>query len=221
MTTLAHAFRDTYTITLADTPARRDLAYRLRYEVYCATLPGFVAADYPDGRETDDDDARATIALIHHRPSGVLAATCRLIHHRSGALFPVERYMDHRFPDARARTAAEISRYVIAPAFRSWRGPVPPFLGLVHATLSLARASGVRSYYAAMDDHLDARFRQFGVHFEPITAVFDYHGPVRAYVADVDALLARCHDERPEVWEAVRPPDAPGPARGLDQPTWP
>ncbi len=124
MADVASSYNEHFEVVRADTPQQLDLAYRLRYQVYCVENPFEDPARCPDGREIDEDDHRSVHTLLIHRRSGVAAGTSRLIMPRldgEGPL-PIQRIVGrrklksvHRVPLHRI---AEISRFAVSKDFR-------------------------------------------------------------------------------------------------------
>ena len=98
MADVASSYNEHFEVVRADTPQQLDLAYRLRYQVYCVENPFEDPARCPDGREIDEDDHRSVHTLLIHRRSGVAAGTSRLIMPRldgEGPL-PIQRIVGRR-----------------------------------------------------------------------------------------------------------------------------
>lgn len=131
---LIATFNQYFEVLLADTSELKEMAFRLRYQVYCEEMkfPDFNSVHYPQGMETDEYDIRSVHILLHHRPSGRIAGTARLILpdlHNPNAPFPLEVHASqHLYTNVPAlktlprRTVAEISRLILAKEFRSRPG---------------------------------------------------------------------------------------------------
>lgn len=150
MSELVSAFNKYFEIVTADTPALKEQALRLRYEVYVQELQ-FFSGEH--GLETDGYDAYAIHGLMYHRPTGVLAGTVRLIlsdPDRADAPFPAEKFIgelpplgpNHPTTVAR-RQIAEVSRFTLARRFRSRRGESVNPYGAPQDTTSSALAPGL------------------------------------------------------------------------------
>ncbi len=114
-------------------------ALALRYQVYCEEFGYLSAGDYPNGLESDEDDASS--AHFHFSPPlttdeanarphghgvarGPLAGYVRLVKPDASGLLPVQRRCSltlglDALPDPSA--TAEVSRLIIAPQFRRAR----------------------------------------------------------------------------------------------------
>lgn len=127
MNDLVAAFNEYFEVISADSPQLLEEVFRLRYQVLCIEqrLPGFIASDYMDGLEKDDEDHRSVYILLRHRPSKTYVGTARLLLADPTNLqrpFPVERQavLDSTLIDATKlsrRHTAEISRFAILSRF--------------------------------------------------------------------------------------------------------
>jgi N-acyl amino acid synthase of PEP-CTERM/exosortase system len=113
-----------------------DESYRIRYAVYCEEKAFLDSRSYPDGRETDQYDARAVHLLGRHRRLGTAAGTVRLV--LSSELgFPLRRYctlhpsFSFLSEPASPQSAhfAEISRLAVSKQFRHRIGDDPMYGG--------------------------------------------------------------------------------------------
>ena len=114
-------------------------ALALRYQVYCEEFGYLAAGDYPDGLESDEDDASSAHFHFsspltadeanphphgHVMSRGPLAGYVRLVQPDASGFLPVQRKCSltleqHALPDPSA--TAEVSRLIIAPQFRRAR----------------------------------------------------------------------------------------------------
>lgn len=97
--------------------------YRLRYEVYCLECHFLDAAEYQDGRETDEfDDCSAHFAAYTHEPQ--MVGTVRLVQPKDGQGYPFESHCtvfdDFTLPPR--EMAGEVSRLVVKKTYRRRRG---------------------------------------------------------------------------------------------------
>ena len=114
-----------FDVVPADTPARLEEAYRLRYQVYCVENTFESTEQDAKGLEIDEYDSHSVHSLLVHRPTGMVAGTVRLIlPNGSGDVraLPISQactepslFDPARFPPART---AEISRFAVSKAFR-------------------------------------------------------------------------------------------------------
>jgi N-acyl amino acid synthase of PEP-CTERM/exosortase system len=119
---------------------------------------------------------------------------------------------------------AEISRFILSAKLRSrkimeksihnissdWADTTSPLikshqrdygiLGLIKAFLQSSRQYGIRYWLAAMEIGLDKRVRRCGIQLDRVTPTLDYYGPVNIYLSPIEAVMRRCHEGFPEVW---------------------
>jgi len=129
-----------------------------------------------------------------------------------------------RFP---LETTGEISRFCIAKMYRR-RIVEKPFrtpeertdallgkagakfpnmtLGLIQWLVQTSRAQGLTHWAAVMEPQLLRLLARFGIHFEPVGDLVDYHGWRQPCVVELDALLARVRRERADIWSIINQP---------------
>lgn len=140
MSNLVEAFNHTFEIITANTPKLIDIAYHLRYQVYCLENPYEDAYGYADGRENDEYDHRSVHALVKHRPSGQYVGVVRLILpdiEDPSKPFPLEVHSDRLIEKARRdgkylkrQSLAEISRFCVSKEFRQRIAQAPDNYGV-------------------------------------------------------------------------------------------
>lgn len=132
MASLKTAFDQYFDVLAADSPDLRDIAYQIRYQVYCVETGFEDATCFPSLREQDAYDWHSTHSLLRHKASGEYAGTVRLvladpddprqpfpIEAKVGQHFDTSRVQPFRLPRQRV---AEISRLAIARRFLSRLG---------------------------------------------------------------------------------------------------
>jgi N-acyl amino acid synthase of PEP-CTERM/exosortase system len=229
MADVASSYNEHFEVVRADTPQQLDLAYRLRYQVYCVENPFEDPARCPDGREIDEDDHRSVHTLLIHRRSGVAAGTSRLIMPRlddEGPL-PIQRIVGwrklksvHRVPLHRI---AEISRFAVSKDFRRRCGearypdagfPYPPSasdmaarrlfphitFGLLGGILGICLEYDIAVLAAVMEPALLRILTRLGLNFEPIGSLVEYHGLRQPCVARVAKLIECSRDQGSALW---------------------
>lgn len=77
---LSASFQEYFKVILADTPELQDIAYRIRYDVYCREKKYECPENYPDGIEKDAYDRHSYHCLLLHRPSNQFAGCVRLVY---------------------------------------------------------------------------------------------------------------------------------------------
>ncbi len=231
--TLQDVYHRWFRVVRADTPALREAAYRLRYQVYCVENAFEDPAENPGGMETDEFDARSVHSLLFHRPTDQVAGAVRLVlpdpDNPTGSL-PISRVCGHRALSDPIRlppaTTAEISRFSISKGFRRRRvdGRYPNVpgqegmlrslvedrrvlphmtLGLMNAIVRMSVECGVTHWCAVMEPALLRLLARFGIRFDPLGPIVDYHGRRQPVCADADILLAGIWRESPEIWDVI------------------
>lgn len=117
------AYRNTFDVVRAETDEQKDLAFRLRYQVYRIEYGPQQALRYEDAIERDIYDERAVHHLLIHRPSGELMGTARTIlpdRDNPERSFPVQNVCDHPYihMEDKVQALCEISSLCVAAKFR-------------------------------------------------------------------------------------------------------
>ena len=115
------SYQNTFKIVRADTDELREIAFRLRYGVYCQEN-GFETGD-GNGLEFDSYDEHATSYLLFHKESGAAVGAGRLIMPNPDAIgksFPIQEVTSHSIVHHRdlAAQICQISRLCMSPHFR-------------------------------------------------------------------------------------------------------
>lgn len=219
-----------FTIVPADSAELRDRAYMLRYQVYCLER-GYEASEaYPDQREIDQYDAHSAHSLLVSNYDNSLIGTVRLVlanKTNPADSFPMQNvcvlsnFLNSR-SFAQERTA-EISRFAISKSGRTIpsRVQVPCttrirknsgnltisapsiLLGLMRATMRMSHDNGITDWLAVMEPTLLRLLSRFGIYFQPVGPLVDYHGMRQPCHANIHLLLERMYVERPDVWEYI------------------
>jgi N-acyl amino acid synthase of PEP-CTERM/exosortase system len=221
MQELVRSYASHFTVVQADTPALRDEAYRLRYQVYCLENTDFENPDeHQDGRECDCDDDRSIHALLMHRRTGMYAGTVRVVLPSSSRPLPVHNLLEAQDENLLSqlparRELAEISRFAVSKEFRRRRGEerypdvsagscgpnmsderrVLPFItfGLLRGVLEICLEHRVPWIAAVMEPALLRIFDRFGVNFERIGMPVEHHGTRWCCVARITDLVNHGH----------------------------
>lgn len=204
-------------------------AQQLRYEVYCQEC-GFLPQEaYPDGRETDEHDARsAHFCALDRRLQ--MAGYVRLVTADAQGRFPFQDHCAALFDDAALPApgeAGEISRLMVHPQYRRRRGDTLAGVSVLQEAspqaerrsdspqimLSMFRqmyqysvAVDTRYWYAAMERPLARALSRLGFAFEPIGPETDYYGPVAPYLADLRQLELKVRECKPNLLTWLRQP---------------
>jgi N-acyl-L-homoserine lactone synthetase len=203
-TRLMRAIAD-FRIEVADTPEKREAAFRLRYQVYC-TERGYESCE---GRlETDRFDESSGHALLTQLSTGRVVGTVRLVAPLAiGAATP-EVPMQHVCPPgafrALPRTIGEISRFAISKELRDDPvGALPLRLGLLRGIVELSASMQLTAWCAIMERGLLRLLRFSGVHFHPLGPAIEHHGLRQPSWGRIDEVLGRMWRESPAVWNYI------------------
>jgi N-acyl amino acid synthase of PEP-CTERM/exosortase system len=218
-----------FQIVQAKTEEQRQLAFRLRYQVYCVEHPYEDPAQNPGEMEKDALDDASLHALLMHRRSDSLVGAVRLILPQKDdreMRLPIRNVCRHEFivqdrdELPRSRTA-EISRFAISKDFRRRaqedtsvghftmpgddpRRVIPnTSLGLMQAVVAMAAQEDVSHLCAVMEPFLLRMLRKLGIHFHKMGPEVEYHGQRQPCYSDLDELLTRIWLERRDVWELI------------------
>ena len=230
-TKLADAYNFWFKVIPATTPELLDQAYRLRYQVYCREHVYEAPDEHPHQRETDEFDNRSVHSLLVDRVNGTVTGTVRLIlPDRSSpeSSFPIQQLCNHPYLKASKHSltasAAEISRFAISKECRKISGPavaskadwygelstvdrsylIPTItLGLFKATLQMSFEHGITDWFAVMEPSLLRLLTRFGIYFQPLGPVIEYHGLRQPCHANIDRLIDTVQMARYDVWDFV------------------
>jgi N-acyl amino acid synthase of PEP-CTERM/exosortase system len=231
MTDFAACYDRYFAVMRADTPELLDLAYRLRYQVYCVENQFEDAVRFLDGRETDEDDDRSVHTLLVHRQSDALAGTARLILPSLGdkrRQLPIQGALSSRnrrlFEHLPLERTAEISRFAVSKEFRRRQGEdrhadtgfchAPDWpasserrllprltFGLIRGILGICLDYQVAELAAMMEPALIRILRRLGLHFEPIGGLVEHHGIRQPCVARLADLIERSREGFTLLWQ--------------------
>jgi N-acyl amino acid synthase of PEP-CTERM/exosortase system len=239
---LFESYNHHFEVLDANSPALLDQAYRLRYQVYCIENAFEQTSEHPFGREQDEHDAISAHILLRHRASGAAVGTARLIMPHladgwhalpiAGVLAPTDRMKFERLPSHRT---AEISRFAISKQFRAWwrdhrqRALVSNFnqskredelllryitFGLFDGILRISNEHKIDYVAAVMKTGLISILEKFGIDFEPLGGLVDYHGVRQPCVVVLADLIERSRMHCTPLWQFVRCHEVAESARG-------
>jgi N-acyl amino acid synthase of PEP-CTERM/exosortase system len=245
MADFAGSYNQYFDVVRADNPQLLELAYRLRYQVYCVENPFEDPTRCRDRREVDEDDDRSVHTLLIHRPSRLAAGTARVIMPRLGANrpLPIEGLIGRREWETirhlpRLRTA-EISRFAVSKEFRRRSGeqryadarfPYPaadgghkrlvPYItfGLLRGILEICLEHEITMLTAVMDPALLRLLTRLGLHFEPLGPLVEHHGLRQPCIAEIAALIENSRDQASLLWGYLEASGATRPMLALPQP---
>jgi N-acyl amino acid synthase of PEP-CTERM/exosortase system len=239
MTDFTAAYDRHFAVVRADTPELLDLAYRLRYQVYCIENQFEDAGHFIDGREIDGDDDRSRHTLLMHRLTGAVAGTARVIlplGHGIPRRLPIERLLSGRdrglFQSLPREATAEISRFAVSKEYRRRRNEQryadvefveqrePPLLnerrlmphitfGLVRGILDICLKYRVTHLAAVVEPGLIRMLARLGLDFEPLGPPVEHHGIRQPCVARLVDLIRHSREEVTPLWQYLGS-DIPG-----------
>ncbi len=210
---------------LADSPALRDAAHALRFQVYCLERKFENADEHPDGLETDPYDPHSIQGVLFHRPSRGAIGSARMILPISGAedSFPVAALLrasslnlaDYVNP---AQTI-EVSRFAISKEFRRRKSDqldisIPSradaareanlaFLSLLQFVLRESVRRDVWYWTAVMEPKFLRLLARMGICYTPVGPLVMHHGirqPCYCYLPDMLEIARRIN---PQCWEVL------------------
>jgi N-acyl amino acid synthase of PEP-CTERM/exosortase system len=124
MSELYDLFNRHFQVVPADSTDLLEVAYQLRYKVYCKENPYFETNQFPDQMETDEYDSHSANSLVRSKATGRYTGLVRLIlpdPAKPNELMPVEKYCDLNSGRAKLNLStipreslAEISRFCIS-----------------------------------------------------------------------------------------------------------
>lgn len=203
--------------------------HRLRFDVYCVECNFLSAQEFPERLESDLYDA-ASAHFCAMNLQGQLAGYVRLVPNRSDGRFPFQEHCEVLFepralPDP--EQSCEISRLMVHSHYRRRRGdtlsgvtissgnaPVLErrndspqiMLSMFRQMYAYSVSSGIRYWYAAMEQNLSRALNRLGFIFDPIGPPTDYYGPVAPYLADLRHLETIVGQAQPELLDWMREP---------------
>ncbi|MDA0990898.1 MAG: PEP-CTERM/exosortase system-associated acyltransferase [Verrucomicrobia bacterium] len=207
------------------------ISQQVRYQVYCVENAYEDAAKSQSGLETDEYDGHAGTAVLFHRPTGLPAGTVRMVVPNYDDLdhsFALQAYCNDpvirdrkRFPVERM---GEISRFSVPKDFRrraedrmfnhfpnnselgegEHRRVIPNMtLGLIEWLVRFSVREGLTHWCAVTEPRLLRLLGRLGIHFNPIGDLVEFHGLRQPCFIELETLLRRTRDERPDVWSLI------------------
>jgi N-acyl amino acid synthase of PEP-CTERM/exosortase system len=213
-----------FEIIPADTPALREEAYRLRYQVYCREHPYENPDEHPQQMELDAYDCRSMHSLIIDRENGLAIGTVRIILpelNSPEASLPVQQICRHSLPiECPMSSTVEISRFAISKEMRKMVEGHPSkelkcsvVLGLMKATVQMSLEYGVTDWLAVMEPALLRLLSRFAIYFAPIGPLIEYHGFRQPCHANVRKMLEAIRQKNFTLWEFLTNSNTPWTAK--------
>ncbi len=223
MESLAVSFGRIFEVIPVETDEQLRQALYLRYQVYCLETGFEDVKAHPDHLERDEFDGRSVHSLLLHKESGIIAGTVRLVLPDKRALdapFPIEKHSGDVIDPSNTRAVrpvlAEISRFCISKEFKRrmseantvWGVPeggagessaahkrmIPHItMGLFAAVVQMSARNDMRYWYAVMEPALLRLLRRFGIHFQALGPMVDYHGLRQPCFASADEVLSNAY----------------------------
>jgi N-acyl amino acid synthase of PEP-CTERM/exosortase system len=214
---LSDAYHRWFEVIPADTPALREQAYRLRYQVYCCENQYETPEEHSRHMEMDDFDCRSIHSLIIDRANGIPTGTVRLILPEAEsceASLPIQQICKHPLPlNLSMSTVAEISRFAISKKMIKMSSEDCPkdlkcsvALGLMKAVVQTSLRYGITDWLAVMEPSLLRLLCRFGIYFTPLGPLVEYHGLRQPCHANVDSMLERVLQVNPALGKFVSEP---------------
>jgi len=217
---LSDAYYQWFEVIPANTPALREKAYRLRYQVYCCENQYEAPEEHPEQLETDTFDCRSIHSLIIDRANGAAIGTVRLIlaepESREASL-PIQQICRHPLPIELPRSrAAEISRFAVSKKMRKMAdGTLPKdmkclvVVGLMRAIVQMSLEHDITDCFAVMEPSLLRLLCRFGMYFAPLGLPVEYHGVRQPCHANVARMLDTIGRKHLDLWEFMTEPNIP------------
>jgi len=219
-------YNSIFTSSVAERLDQRLECFRIRFQVYCIDNGFEDSENNPDGLESDACDSHSVHSLLTHRSTGCAIGTVRLVLPFDGderRLLPMQRIAGAIAGEALApfpiASTGEISRFSIVKSFRQhtpdrgveatlspeeWRKMLFHLpLGLIRSCVEMSVREGITHWAAVMEPALLRLLTRLGIHFNPLGGLVDYHGRRQPCWVDLDAMLRRVAEERPDVWEVI------------------
>ena len=213
----------------AETPEFMNIAFALRYQVYCLEREFERAGQHTDRLERDEFDSHALHNLLYYRPTEEAIGTVRLILPDHGAdSLPIQTILRENGLNAEdyfpIEDTGEVSRFAISNEFRrgtldkttpgslaDWRTKIGrrelygilPSLGLFQALMRESVEQGITHMVAVMEPKLLRMLGGMGIRFTPIGHLISHHGlrqPIESYLPE---MLDRLRREQPANWNVV------------------
>jgi N-acyl amino acid synthase of PEP-CTERM/exosortase system len=76
-------------------------------------------------------------------------------------------------------------------------------LGLIRSCVEMSVREGITHWAAMMEPALLRLLTRLGIHFNPLGPLVDHHGRRQPCWVDLDVMLRRVFNERPDVWDVI------------------
>jgi N-acyl amino acid synthase of PEP-CTERM/exosortase system len=200
---LVEIFKSYFDIRFAATKEDLKTIFGLRYQVFCKEFQFESEQDCPNQQETDSFDANAIHTFLYHHKTNDIAGCIRLLLPKFCTLpLPFEQFTNDEFTPMQGSQYAEVSRLTVKHDFRRrvWDGNIPtgvsnkvsqmgkvsrnfplPAISMIFCGAALSRLYLLDYAYAMMEPRLVYAMSSYGLYFEQIGPLSDYHGERAAY----------------------------------------
>ncbi|MDH3979092.1 MAG: PEP-CTERM/exosortase system-associated acyltransferase [Gammaproteobacteria bacterium] len=232
MSELYNTFHSHFDVVSADTVGLMETAFRMRYQVYCLERSYEDAESFPDQMEIDEFDMHSAHSLVRCQRSGQYAGLVRLVLPNPVDMdkpLPLEKFCHSAMQKAGIDLSsiprdrmAEISRFSISKELKrqcaqksavSATGDVVDgvdtrmtpqiVLGLFAGVVRMSAQNNITHWLAVMEPTLLRFLSRYGIYFQKIGPVIDYHGRRQPTVASIDSVLSGIYAHRKDVWEVI------------------
>ena len=220
---LIEGFNTYFSTASASNAASFQLAFALRYQVYCIERQFEDPTPQLNNQESDQFDRHSIHSLLIYRPTQEVIGTARLILPLSSPeSLPIQRLLrmngidsEQYFPNG---TVGEVSRFAISKEYRrrlfvsSDFGQTAgltrlrsnlPFLGLVQEVLRQSIDVGVEYWAAIMEPQLMRMLASIGIEFSPVGPLISYHGLRQPSYCHIPQVLREMERTHPQNWAVV------------------
>jgi N-acyl-L-homoserine lactone synthetase len=201
-------FNQQFAIISAGNSRLRQVAFNLRYQVFCVEKELFKNAHCVE-EECDEYDDCSLHSLLQYKPTEKYVATVRLICPKKDfkhAQLPIEKIAGKAFYPQMAiyerlprAHIAEISRFAVLPEFR----PKLAALGLLRAIIEQCIEHDIQYLYAAIEPALLRIFQRLGIVLLEISPVVSYHGARQCFLGYLPEMLEKVYYSHPGIWEVL------------------
>ncbi len=231
--TMVELFKNYFSVVFANTRELKELAYRIRYNVYCEEFKFESLENCPNKMEQDEYDELALHGLIIHKNTNIPAACVRLvpaIGDGHDIQLPFEKYcaesLDRSLIESfnlERQTECEISRLAVDGLFRKRNGESLTRFGDINldfskeeqrtflliavaaflAATAMTILSGKTNVFAMMEPFLPRLLKRSGIIFERVGKDIDYHGIRAPYFGTTQSAIDNMRPELLELYHWV------------------